>query len=763
MMTSPENPLNTSKPNRFIRFLRKTKEILTPSQQAWRAAANVLLAGIALALVLSLGAMLWSGGPLQTIAGVAVGLLAISAAAALVALLVYALGKLPFTYHLGLAASVLMIVLMGLMGTVYLIGIAVTVVVLVIGFSLVGGGLHASRHGRRTHAIAGIVSGAILLIVTLAWLVYPGTPLERPTAGFAEGANALSTELPDPALPGSYPVNSLCYGSPHGRQIEPCQRPLDIETTPVDGSAFVEGWSSLRRSYWGFGPEEMPLNAIVWYPEAQGPFPLVVIVHGNAMMEKSSHAGYAYLGELLASRGFIVVSVDQNYLNLSFFSDLFIINGLEEENDARGWLLLEHLRLWHAWNDDPVSPFFGLVDLDQIALIGHSRGGEAITTAAAFNRMSHYPEDARIPFDYDYAIQAVAAIAPVDGQYKPGGRGIALEDVSYLVLQGAHDMDVVTYMATRQYGRVSFSGEDFKFKAGVFVDGANHGQFNMAWGRKDSTEPLARFFNLRQLMPGDEQRKIAQVYLSAFLEATLNDQRAFLPLFRDARAGSAWLPQGIYLSQYDDADTLMISDYEEDVDPSTTSLSGGSLQGGNLSIWREKTIPLRWGSTENRAVSLGWYTKPDTETEMKPASYTVTLPADLSSDRNSVLVFSLAGTNADPCQDEACRASRSDAYLPPERFDLTVEIHDLDGLSARLPLSSHALLRAPLETKLAKPPFTILLPQSEIVLQHFEFRLEDFLADNPAFNPNALSSLRLVFDRTPEGVVMLDDIGLRPE
>ena len=42
----------------------------------------------------------------------------------------------------------------------------------------------------------------------------------------------------------------------------------------------------------------------------------------------------------------------------------------------------EHLRLWREWQGDPENPLHGLADLDRIALIGHSRGGEAVATAA---------------------------------------------------------------------------------------------------------------------------------------------------------------------------------------------------------------------------------------------------------------------------------------------------------------------------------------------------------------------------------------------
>ena len=43
--------------------------------------------------------------------------------------------------------------------------------------------------------------------------------------------------------------------------------------------------------------------------------PVAMIVHGGHSMEVSSEPGYDYLGEHLASHGYVLVSVDQNFLN----------------------------------------------------------------------------------------------------------------------------------------------------------------------------------------------------------------------------------------------------------------------------------------------------------------------------------------------------------------------------------------------------------------------------------------------------------------
>jgi hypothetical protein len=52
-------------------------------------------------------------------------------------------------------------------------------------------------------------------------------------------------------------------------------------------------------------------------------------------------------------------------------------------------------------------------------------------------------------------------------------------------------------------------------------------------------------------------------------------------------------------------------------------------------------------------------------------------------------------------------------------------------------------------------------PPSEPVFQSFELPLAAFVRAKPAFRPAALRSVRFVFDRTPQRVVALDDLGFR--
>lgn len=186
-------------------------------------------------------------------------------------------------------------------------------------------------------------------------------------------AHLENLDAPDPSLPGHYPFRELTYGSGTDSKRPDYGKEVDIKTGMVDASVILNGYQGykarLRNWYWGFDVKAFPVNGRVWYPEGQGPFPLVLIVHGNHNMYDYLDAGYAYLGVLLASRGFITVSVDENFLNTGFINE---IPCRESENAARGWLLLQHLNTWKSFNQTRGNIFFGKVDMDKIALVGRA-------------------------------------------------------------------------------------------------------------------------------------------------------------------------------------------------------------------------------------------------------------------------------------------------------------------------------------------------------------------------------------------------------
>ena len=640
-----------------------------------------------------------------------------------------------------------------------------------------------------------------------------------------DSAQVLSKQTitaPNPAERGPHTVKTMFYGSGTDKKRPEYAKGVTIKTKPVDVTPFatVTGDAAKqRKAFFGFDLKAAPLNGRVWYPDGAGPWPLALIVHGNHNWREFSDPGYGYLCELLASRGFICVSVDENF-----------INGLSAENDGRAWLLLKHLEAWKTFNETKDGPFFGRVDMDNLAVMGHSRGGEAAATAAAFNRLKYYPDDFKQEFKFNFNIKAVVAIAPVDGQYKPSSVFTPLENVNYLIIHGSHDGDVSTAVGARQYERLQFTDGQPWFKSMVFMYRANHGQWNTVWENKDNGPRSGRSLDLRTLIDPEAQRQMAKVFISGFLEATLHQKRDYVPMFRDHRTAGAWLPKTLYTTKFQENGFKSLASFDKDVDLTTGSVPGVVLAGEGLSSWKEEAIPFRGRGGDNQnhnAVTLGWNNhfpadektkdaavlaniravaeakrtkKPVTWTDPKgepapPASFTVTLPDTVRSswgvsDRGA-LYLSLAATNTKPGprarpkdpnkkeEDETKKpAAKKPAVKPPPKpkepkrpkeepdqtpIDLTVELVDTAGHVARLPLSQFGIARRPLDTRIYRRPgrdaarFSTIF---ELIPQTFVIPIADFAAASSQFDARQLASVRLVFDRTEAGTIVLEHVGL---
>lgn len=560
----------------------------------------------------------------------------------------------------------------------------------------------------------------------------------------------------DPSQSGTFEFSTLTYGAgPNARRPEfGSQR--DLLSRTVDARAILPEWrgfkASMREKYWGFDLEQAPLNGTVWMPDGDGPFPLILIVHGNHGMEDFSDDGYAYLGELLASRGFIAVSVDQNYINGTWSGDF-----RGREMAARAWLLLEHLALWRDWNADSTHAFSGRVDMQQIALIGHSRGGEAVAIAHRFNELPFFPDDARVAFDYNFDIQSLVAIAQVDQRYH---RRVQLQDVNFFTIHGSYDSDEPAYHGLRQMNRIGFSGQDHYLKAGVYLHGANHGQFNTGWGRSDFSAPGSWTLNKAPIIPGVEQRQAAKVFISAFLEATLAGKSEYLDLLREPRWGTAWLPQQTFVHQFQDSSFHAIADFDEDIDASTASQPGWTIESQKLLRWREEELRHRDKRLQgSNALAVGW--------RGKGASLTIKGADSLDLTARRALVFAVSGsmeslpspeTGAESGTGDSETAKRETPAIP----DFSIELRDNLGRRAQVRVSAHAQLIAPVRVQYLKNQAANKANYNAVwepILQHVEIPLEAFAQQRSGLNLTAVSSIQFRFDQEDEGALILDEVG----
>ena len=609
-------------------------------------------------------------------------------------------------------------------------------------------------------------AGITLLVFSIALVVLgyygfnslDGDPyVEESTSKAALDITTLSEMgIEDPSTKGNFEVEVFTYGSGTDDKRPEYANGVKMKTPTVDASGLLPEWKGKkkkwREKYWGFGVDSFPLNARVYMPQGEGPFPMVMMVHGNHSMLDYSDDGYGYLGELLASRGIVGVSVDENFINGHWSGDF-----MGKEMPTRGWLLLKHLEQWKKWNQDSNSDLKGKVDLDNVVLVGHSRGGEAVSIAAAFNTLDRFPDNGNEKFDFDFGIKGIITIAPTDYRYN---REISLKDINYLSIQGAYDSDETSFWGMRPFHRLEFSDDFDGFKAGLYMNHANHGQFNSTWGRSDFGAPMKWLLNLKPLVSGEEQRQTAKVYVSAFAEAVLKGNKVYRPMFKNVDLVSDWLPQEVYRSQYSDIYKNVLVNFEDDLDVTSAS-KGIELFAKNFKVWRETELEARdGGSQQNSTLVLGWSHGSDVDSDSIPF-YKIQLPDTLKNFGNAdTLALSVAMGDISELKIKDEKDKETEA--PKVGFNFSIVLMDSLGNSASVELDDKNRLPSIIKTKFTKFKFLdkdMIGEDSEVQLKSCYIPISSFLEKNDSLKLTKLKSIKLVFDKDSLGIVVLDDIG----
>ena len=175
-----------------------------------------------------------------------------------------------------------------------------------------------------------------------------------------------------------------------------------------------------------------------------------------------SHRGYRYITDVLASQGYVTVSIAANGINGQ--DGVFIDGGAA----ARSQLIRHHLALWAEWatvGGDPWGGrFLGRVDLHELVLVGHSRGGEGVERAAIDSDV-----------DDPWQIKGLALIGPT-----AFGRQVA-PGVHTTVVLPFCDGDV-TSLEGQQYVDIGRDlTTDRALRTSVMAMGTNHNFYNTEW------------------------------------------------------------------------------------------------------------------------------------------------------------------------------------------------------------------------------------------------------------------------------------------
>lgn len=219
-------------------------------------------------------------------------------------------------------------------------------------------------------------------------------------------------------------------------------------------------------------------------------YPLFVVVHGNG----HTYTNYGFLLEHMARNGFIAISI---HLNNN-------VKGL-----ARANAFFDHITT--------INTVFGASVQNNVAVLGHSRGGEAVFKIARLNQS----------LGLGIGLKALIALGPTDQYGRETITGATAKPL--FVLYGAKDDDVSGWLPyagynVRQSGFSLYDRFDGQEKSMVFVYDATHNGFvthNEVFG----TPPVP------PLMTVADQQKILLAYVNAFCRMRVHNEPQWRGIF----------------------------------------------------------------------------------------------------------------------------------------------------------------------------------------------------------------------------------------
>lgn len=388
-------------------------------------------------------------------------------------------------------------------------------------------------------------------------------------------------------------------------------------------------------------PEQ--LMGSIHIPSGTGPFPVVLFEHGRhetcayfgfeflgspcpdtpATRNVRSYRGYDYLGQNLASNGYIVVSVNANAVNTYDTWDSLI--GIDAGTEARAQVIaytLDRISQWNTTNGPGQvgNKLIGKVDLSRLGLMGHSRGGEGVTRFIDYNRTR--TNGPRYP-----GLKAVFALAPTDFT------SLAPSDVHFATLLPLCDGDVSNLWGAYAYDRGRFVSPSTSFTRTQYtVNGANHNFYNTIWTGDDYANfgdpadtacSTTQAGNIRQ--SAADQRRTGLVLIGGFLRRWVGGETAFHGLVTGADAlpssacagGTGSCPNLVRTSYLAPAaNRLLVVTPNDGPSATTATATGGTLVATGLQTYSACTPPDAFSSTATcptnptraaaRQLTVGW-------------------------------------------------------------------------------------------------------------------------------------------------------------
>ncbi len=348
-----------------------------------------------------------------------------------------------------------------------------------------------------------------------------GTPIEEPTA--AASPTAEPVEEPTAAAT-----------APAGDGLPPAVA-YDLGEVTIIQANFPED-SRFRN---------MPvrLNGVMATPEGEGPFPVVVILHGthpgcplddagvdrwpcDPAVEQPNYSGFAYLAQELAARGYVALSLNINAHNTFGFGEPVGGERLVQVLDHHLSALAEAAA---GGDNDFGVDLAGVPDMARLVLMGHSHGAEAASWLAGDAADSPGLASPLTLANYGYGpVRGLLLIAPAAAVFEPG----AVDAPTAVILSGC-DGDVIDLSGQIFYERARFHATNAPTTS-VVLEGANHNGFNTILGG-DIAGSMDRI-DCEPLLEPEAQRQFLVDYAADFL-TTIFDGDPNAQLEAQARMG----------------------------------------------------------------------------------------------------------------------------------------------------------------------------------------------------------------------------------
>ncbi len=243
-----------------------------------------------------------------------------------------------------------------------------------------------------------------------------------------------------------------------------------------------------------------------------------------------SHRGYLQAQRLLASQGYVTVSVSANSVNAQEDLDL------EQGAGARSALVRAHLARWADWagagrgSAPEVVRAAPVADLREVLLVGHSRGGEGVNRAAV-DSLSPPPGGGRAR----WTIKGQLLIGPTVFAHNPA------PDVPSVTILPGCDGDVADLQGQLYVDATRGVSRGAALHSALYFVGANHNFFNTEWTPGQAEAPASDDFRSPPEDPvcspgtatrltAEQQQTAGATYIAAAARLFVAGDRRVLPL-----------------------------------------------------------------------------------------------------------------------------------------------------------------------------------------------------------------------------------------